>query len=532
MDSPDTAGNTQESMLSMFRTNGPMMITGGQYTISNNTSPSTAHDLRQVLLDLFERHVSLSATHDTIEDHRPTLCSPFSAQQQLLVTRLLVWARNNDPHAPPVLWVTGPTRSGKTAIASTFAEILQSNDLLGATFFLNPESNDNGERGGITTRGATEPFLVPTLALQLCETVPALQPLMICVMQRAPFLFQRSLSTQMERLIVQPLLMLPFVSIDGNEATKFQPVIIVDGLDSHHAAGGAAERVLNAIQDAAHRLRGRVKFLILSRPQSTMLASMNSITLRIDLEPTTHAIHTNSPLIINDNQTVGIDAIVQPSPRDAWNLPQNPTVTPISHTHLTENVNHSMVNQATATNSGYAAQTQTFYMPPLPDKDICVECMMRDADMADVDVLSPGAWERESDYVFEELKARQQEEEANGGSTHLPNAKAKPTIATTADPLTESNFKLWSKEVSKDIKYCVVPDNKIFLLFPLVLLRAISQPYPYPYSHRISQIAMGSSGIGASLALFRDKYWFIEPKSTANTRTPDIQRPFEPFDVR
>ena len=43
-------------------------------------------------------------------------------------------------------------------------------------------------------------------------------------------------------------------------------------------------------------------------------------------------------------------------------------------------------------------------LPPhlIPQPEICVECMMRDRDMADVDVVGEGIWDRESDAEFEE----------------------------------------------------------------------------------------------------------------------------------
>ncbi|KAF8210272.1 hypothetical protein K438DRAFT_1903842 [Mycena galopus ATCC 62051] len=49
-----------------------------------------------------------------------------------------------------------------------------------------------------------------------------------------------------------------------------------------------------------------------------------------------------------------------------------------------------------------------------PQEEVCVECAMRDQDMIDVDVTSPGIWERESDAMFEELKRSELEDEANG----------------------------------------------------------------------------------------------------------------------
>ncbi|EGG03257.1 uncharacterized protein MELLADRAFT_90271 [Melampsora larici-populina 98AG31] len=42
---------------------------------------------------------------------------------------------------------------------------------------------------------------------------------------------------------------------------------------------------------------------------------------------------------------------------------------------------------------------------PLPVAEVCVECMMRDRDMADVDVLGPGVWERKSDADFQDAMA-------------------------------------------------------------------------------------------------------------------------------
>ncbi|GAA5862409.1 hypothetical protein JCM3774_002506 [Rhodotorula dairenensis] len=49
-------------------------------------------------------------------------------------------------------------------------------------------------------------------------------------------------------------------------------------------------------------------------------------------------------------------------------------------------------------------QPQPTPPPPhlVPQPEVCVECMMRDRDMADVDVTSPGVWERASDADYEE----------------------------------------------------------------------------------------------------------------------------------
>lgn len=44
----------------------------------------------------------------------------------------------------------------------------------------------------------------------------------------------------------------------------------------------------------------------------------------------------------------------------------------------------------------------------LPE-EVCIECMMRDRDLADVDVQGPGVWTRGSDVAWEDLKRREKE---------------------------------------------------------------------------------------------------------------------------
>lgn len=76
--------------------------------------------------------------------------------------------------------------------------------------------------------------------------------------------------------------------------------------------------------------------------------------------------------------------------------------------------------------------------PPQPLQEVCVECAMRDQEMADVDVTSPGVWERASDAAFEELKRRELEDEANG---IVNNDPSRPRIR--GGRLTEQNLRLW-----------------------------------------------------------------------------------------
>ena len=93
------------------------------------------------------------------------------------------------------------------------------------------------------------------------------------------------------------------------------------------------------------------------------------------------------------------------------------------------------------------------YLAP-EGREICVECAMRDQDMADVDVTSPGVWDRESDIYYHELCAREAEEEEERARTSSGSHSEgqSSVIRTRRDPtrprargnrLTEQNLKLW-----------------------------------------------------------------------------------------
>ena len=87
---------------------------------------------------------------------------------------------------------------------------------------------------------------------------------------------------------------------------------------------------------------------------------------------------------------------------------------------------------------------QPVYTPIMPpQEEVCVECAMRDQDMADVDVTSPGMWERASDALYEELLQRELDDEANGVPTETPNR-----VQARGGKLTEQNLKVWLSIVS------------------------------------------------------------------------------------
>jgi hypothetical protein len=82
-------------------------------------------------------------------------------------------------------------------------------------------------------------------------------------------------------------------------------------------------------------------------------------------------------------------------------------------------------------------QNPIYAKPHIPREEVCLECSMRDQDMADVDVTSPGIWERDSDVYYQDLI--RSEEEAISNDTPIRDDRP----SSTGDILTETNLKLW-----------------------------------------------------------------------------------------
>jgi hypothetical protein len=85
---------------------------------------------------------------------------------------------------------------------------------------------------------------------------------------------------------------------------------------------------------------------------------------------------------------------------------------------------------------------------PAAGEEVCIECMMRDRDMADVDVTGPGVWERDSDVWFEELKRRDKEEEEEERKMGLSDLQRRRKKSMGNAALTEENMVIWLAKVS------------------------------------------------------------------------------------
>ncbi|KDR77954.1 hypothetical protein GALMADRAFT_118835 [Galerina marginata CBS 339.88] len=265
----------------MFTPNGPMVVTGGTFITQNNTAQlKKQHNRhRRTIRECFKGHVALNATHDTNSANNPR-CHPGTRTAVLQTLEDWAQSRSTENSNPShILWLFGPAQVGKSAIAGSFAAAQCKEGRLAASFFFPPDSRasiNEDEREGL------EKYLVPTIAFQMAFNIPELQPHIAQAVERNPIIFHQSAETQVEQLIITQVL-----SLGASPAFRFPRTIIIDGLDKC-GDKDTQKRILCIIRDTAPRLVGRLKFLIVSRPEHHIttafnLPFLNSITHSIDV---------------------------------------------------------------------------------------------------------------------------------------------------------------------------------------------------------------------------------------------------------
>ena len=157
------------------------------------------------------------------------------------------WAGDLD--AFPVFWLNGLAGTGKSTIAQTIAERVFADGRLGASFFC---------WRGVEDR-STLRLIFPTLAFQLAQKYPAFRSSLIPLLRSNADVVHESLLSQMQTLIVEPLL-----------AASVSTVIVIDALDEckdedpESAILLVLGQLVSEIPD--------VKFFITSRPEKHIMS--------------------------------------------------------------------------------------------------------------------------------------------------------------------------------------------------------------------------------------------------------------------
>ncbi|KAF8161702.1 hypothetical protein BJ912DRAFT_311645 [Pholiota molesta] len=151
-----------------------------------------------------------------------------------------------------VIWLYGPAGAGKTAIERSIAEECEEEGLLAASFFFSR---------AVAGRNDSSRF-VATLAYQLLLSMPQISDPILSAIERDPTIFSRSLSVQMQVLVIAPL------TSEPNPLPNIPRVAVVDGVDECGPDGKSQANFLNVLGAAAAKLQHiPLIFLIASRPE-------------------------------------------------------------------------------------------------------------------------------------------------------------------------------------------------------------------------------------------------------------------------
>ena len=180
------------------------------------------------------------ATRHGAEGSQPRGCVADTRVQ--IISDIEAWAW--DEMAPRVYWMNGHLGTGKTSIAHTLCERLDTQQMLGASFFCSRSA----------VRDATR--IIPTTATMLARSNPEILSAMREVLTRDPDVADlNSLSKQFNSLIVNPIK----CAIDKD--IKIYKIIVIDALDecsSPEVVESLIKAILNGVADVP------LKFFILS----------------------------------------------------------------------------------------------------------------------------------------------------------------------------------------------------------------------------------------------------------------------------
>ncbi|KAF9472761.1 hypothetical protein BDN70DRAFT_968449, partial [Pholiota conissans] len=211
----------------------------------------------------------MGAMHDSCTRFDPPKCHPNT--RIAVLEYLLGWIfGHNDPEAL-ILWLYGPAGAGKSAILQTIAErcaerCAERKSILASFFFGRSDP----------TRNTFKP-LIPTIACQIAITLPEIRPQVEFVIERDPTIFDKSIATQLQYLIIHPLKDLIASGFFSNPETSPR-LIIIDGLDEC-ADPKEQSMILRTLADALRAHTLPFIFLISSRPEQNIQLTFNSTSL-------------------------------------------------------------------------------------------------------------------------------------------------------------------------------------------------------------------------------------------------------------
>ncbi|KJA25222.1 hypothetical protein HYPSUDRAFT_135167, partial [Hypholoma sublateritium FD-334 SS-4] len=154
------------------------------------------------------------AFHNSKQRVDPPRCHK-STREAAILEDLFQWIVGNIPRETWIAWLNGAAGAGKSAICQSIAEICIQRGVKVTSFFF--FRNDD-------TRSIIDP-LVATLAYQIIQVLPEIKDDIVQTIETHPLIFEQSLETQFDLLIIKPLRQLQV----STEVSTI--LVIIDGVD-------------------------------------------------------------------------------------------------------------------------------------------------------------------------------------------------------------------------------------------------------------------------------------------------------------
>jgi hypothetical protein len=158
----------------------------------------------------------------------------------------MTWA--TDPTNTKIYWLNGMAGTGKTTIAYTFSEILDKNQMLGASFFCSRLESSLSDAN----------IIFPTVAYELARRIPSVTGFILDALRKDDTVGRKVMNQQFFNLIVTP------VQAASKEFEGRSVVIVIDALDECINQKAVTD-MLSVISQYSANLP--IKFFITSRPE-------------------------------------------------------------------------------------------------------------------------------------------------------------------------------------------------------------------------------------------------------------------------
>ncbi|KAF6744466.1 hypothetical protein DFP72DRAFT_78227 [Ephemerocybe angulata] len=223
--------------------------------------------------EILLKATSTNALHNSLARFDPPKCDENTRVE--LIHEIGTWIEDRD--APTqLLCMTGAAGSGKSALQQTVAEGCSKKGILAASFFFNTGDNT---RNNIST-------IIPTLAYQLGQKSAALRKMIGATVEDDALIFEQSLRTQIEKLILIPVARLP-----PHELASLPYAILIDGLDECNKERDQ-RALLRAIHESFLNQRSIFRIFLASRPELAIFDA---------LEPGGHLYGIVHPIRLSDD---------------------------------------------------------------------------------------------------------------------------------------------------------------------------------------------------------------------------------------